>query len=133
MSTTTSVVITKQPVSTAGVTVIALGVYKKNPRGKPRMWSTPLFACLEDIPSCVFGWCFPCIFDCFVAFKMRECFCIGCCYPYSTVLMRSVVRERHNINGSLCRDVCTVYWCGPCAQCQTYREVENVRMGRITP
>ncbi|PNH09306.1 Cell number regulator 11 [Tetrabaena socialis] len=37
--------------------------------------------------------------------------------------MRRHIREKYNIKGSCCRDLCTAWWCGPCALAQETREV----------
>ncbi|XP_022099524.1 placenta-specific gene 8 protein-like isoform X2 [Acanthaster planci] len=118
-------VITTQPTT---VTVVAQGSYRF-PRGAPREWSTSVCGCCEDCGGCICGWfCFPC-YECYIASKMGENCCTPCCLCNATLVMRSYLRGRHNIQGSLSGDACTTCWCPSCVLCQISREMDNIKKG----
>ncbi|XP_072017936.1 placenta-specific gene 8 protein-like isoform X2 [Amphiura filiformis] len=103
-------------VSSQPVTMTVIDGNVNLPRGVPRDWSTPLCGCFEDIPGCLLGlFCSPCHLAC-LASDMGEPCCTACCA--GLLAMRSHFRGKHNIQGSLINDCCTVYWCGLCASCQ---------------
>ncbi|XP_021316081.1 cell number regulator 11 isoform X1 [Sorghum bicolor] len=49
---------------------------------------------------------------------------IGCQWLYGCT-KRSSMRTQYNLQESPCLDCCVHFWCGPCALCQEYRELEK--------
>ncbi|XP_043935357.1 cornifelin homolog A-like [Protopterus annectens] len=86
-------------------------------------WSSGVFDCCEDMSICLFGTFVPCILACQVAEKLDEC----CCLPYlpgTLLAMRTSIRERYHIPGTICDDWLMIYCCGYCALCQMAREMD---------
>ncbi|XP_026208934.1 cornifelin homolog A-like [Anabas testudineus] len=91
-----------------------------------RTWSTGLCDCCSDMSTCCFGfWCFCCM-QCQTASDFGWCCCVPaldyCCVV--SYLLRTSIRQRHDIPGSCCEDYCTVMWCYQCAWCQMKRELK---------
>ncbi|XP_075705653.1 cornifelin homolog [Rhinoderma darwinii] len=101
----------------------------------PNDWSSGICDCCDDMGLCCFAfWCFPC-FQCATTSNFGECLCLplldmsslGCntyC-PIISLAMRTAVRERHRIPGSIINDCCTAYWCLSCSWCQMAREIKK--------
>ncbi|XP_046855592.1 cornifelin homolog A-like [Xenia sp. Carnegie-2017] len=85
-----------------------------------RDWSTGLCSCCDDCGICCFAYCCPAIHSCVVASLAKECCCVGMYCPFA---LRTKIRLRHNIKGSICEDFCVLAWCGSCAMCQMHREL----------
>ncbi|KAG9274500.1 cornifelin homolog [Astyanax mexicanus] len=97
-------------------------------------WSSGICDCCEDMGICCFGfWCPYCLM-CNTTKKYGECMCLplvelcfGGLIPPVTYSMRSSMRERYHIQGSMCDDCCVSTCCGICAWCQIARELKYRR------
>ncbi|XP_076026311.1 cornifelin-like [Genypterus blacodes] len=104
-------------------------------------WSSGLFDCFDDTPSCCYGfWCCPC-FACSTSGKFGENSClplcdiltpallaacgIPLCVPPAAVTMRVAIRHKYGIKGSLCKDIITSCFCEWCSWCQMAREMKH--------
>ncbi|KID94436.1 putative protein family Cys-rich, partial [Metarhizium majus ARSEF 297] len=87
--------------------------------------------------NCFLSWCCPCIIFGKTAGRIdpdaetKECaifgaihLITGCGCLYNT-FKREEIRKRYNIEGSLCGDCCTSYWCMCCALTQQENEVKS--------
>ncbi|XP_018410281.1 PREDICTED: cornifelin homolog [Nanorana parkeri] len=86
-------------------------------------WNSDVFDCCDDCGICLCGTFFPICLACNVASDYGEC----CCLPVigGTVLaMRTGLRERHRIPGSICDDCVCLTFCGLCTLCQMARELK---------
>ncbi|CAI9580417.1 unnamed protein product [Staurois parvus] len=86
-------------------------------------WSTNVMDCFEDMGICLCGTFVPCILACRVATDYGEC----CCLPLvfgTTLAMRTGIRERYHIPGTICNDWVCVTFCGQCTLCQMARELK---------
>ncbi|XP_061922880.1 cornifelin homolog A-like [Entelurus aequoreus] len=99
-------------------------------------WSSGICDCFQDLNFCCFAcWCLPC-FTCKTSVDAGECLCLplldtfGIIPPITTAL-RVSVRQRYNIEGTVCNDCVYACCCGPCSWCQIAREMQ-VRSNPIT-
>ncbi|KAM7270697.1 hypothetical protein ACFE04_029911 [Oxalis oulophora] len=109
---------------------------KSNP---PVSWSTGLFGCFSDIPTCCLTcWC-PCIAfgriaeivdrgstSCGISgtlYGLIMCL-TGCSCLYSC-FYRSKLRGQYFLKESPCTDCCVHCCCEECSLCQEYRELKN--------
>ncbi|XP_039605844.1 cornifelin homolog [Polypterus senegalus] len=96
---------------------------------KPNKWNSGLFDCCEDMGICCCAfWCYPC-FMCKTVSEYGECLCLPLLdysgiHPIS-LAMRSSMRERFYIQGSICGDCCVVVCCNSCSWCQMARELKH--------
>ncbi|KAI5625869.1 plac8 onzin related protein 5 [Silurus asotus] len=92
-------------------------------------WSSGICDCCENIGDCCFAfWCFPC-FACCTAKKFGECLCLPMLDGYGlippvTLAMRSTMRQRYGIEGSICNDCIYSFFCLSCVWCQMSREMK---------
>ncbi|XP_066463248.1 cornifelin homolog [Eleutherodactylus coqui] len=89
-------------------------------------WSSDVMDCCDDMGICLCGTFVPCILGCRVASDFGEC----CCLPFlfgTTVAMRTGIRERYGIPGSICDDWVCLAFCGQCTLCQMARELKARR------
>ncbi|XP_067318072.1 cornifelin homolog [Anolis sagrei] len=87
-------------------------------------WGSDLCDCCGDMGACLCATFVPCVFACRVAEQAGEC----CCLPYlpgSLVALRTGVRERYHIEGSICSDWVVMSCCPLCGLCQLSRELNN--------
>ncbi|XP_033739636.1 cornifelin-like [Pecten maximus] len=114
----TNVVVTTQPQPGNGLMVTDFTGH--------RHWSTGLFGCFDDIPSCLLTFfCLPCM-ECKQASRIGECCCMPYCVPGGSLAMRARIRTAGGIQGSVTNDCMTLACCGPCAVCQMDRELTNM-------
>uniref|UniRef100_A0A667Z9R1 Plac8 onzin related protein 6 n=2 Tax=Myripristis murdjan TaxID=586833 RepID=A0A667Z9R1_9TELE len=115
----------------APVVTIQPTVYRPAADLKTQMWSSSLFSCCDDMGICCFGlWC-PCCLACQVTSDFGECLCLplldgltGGMIPAATMALRSTLRERYHIQGSMFDDCCIATYCYSCAWCQMARELK---------
>uniref|UniRef100_H3BZN5 Plac8 onzin related protein 6 n=1 Tax=Tetraodon nigroviridis TaxID=99883 RepID=H3BZN5_TETNG len=111
-------------------------------------WHTNLCDCLDDTSTCCYGfWCCPCL-ACTVSSRFGENACLPSCDilslslmaalgiplfgpPPAALALRSSIRNRYRIKGSICRDIATTCFCVWCSWCQMHREV-NYRRNQPT-
>lgn len=93
------------------------------PEGLNR-WSSDLFGCLDDIEVCLCGTFCPCIHCCMLADTMGECFCVPY-LPGARAAMRTSLRHRYNIQGTIASDAIVSWCCLQCALCQMARELKS--------
>lgn len=92
-----------------------------------RDWNSGVFSCLDDIGSCLMGWCCPCIQLCNISSRMGEGFLYGCCCSeIAPFTLRAKLRTEQHIQGSLCNDALLVMFCPSCVMCQMDRELKAV-------
>ncbi|XP_029932170.1 cornifelin homolog A-like [Myripristis murdjan] len=104
------------------------------PAAGSEMWSSSLFSCCDDMGICCFGmWCPHCL-ACQVSSDAGECLCLpmldgltGGMIPAATMALRSTLRERYHIRGSVFGDCCIATYCNICAWCQMARELKYQR------
>ncbi|XP_036453032.1 plac8 onzin related protein 6 [Colossoma macropomum] len=96
---------------------------------KTGQWSSGICDCCEDMSTCCLGfWC-PCCLMCNTSERFGECFClplvqISFGVPL-TFAMRSSVRERYRIQGTMFNDCCVSTCCAVCVWCQIARELKH--------
>ncbi|KAM4651456.1 cornifelin homolog [Discoglossus pictus] len=86
-------------------------------------WNSEVMDCCEDVGICLCGTFVPCILACRVASDFGECCCLPC-LGGAILAMRTGIRERHHIPGSICNDCVCLTFCGPCTLCQMARELK---------
>ncbi|XP_043101866.1 plac8 onzin related protein 6 [Puntigrus tetrazona] len=101
-------------------------------------WSSGVCDCCEDMGICCCGlWCPFCLM-CKTSEEFGECLCLpllemcfgGLLHPI-TLSMRSSMRERFHIKGSIQDDCCTVFCCHVCVWCQMARELKARRQSHV--
>lgn len=92
-----------------------------------REWNSGLFACFEDMGSCLMGLCCPCIQICSISSRMGEGFLYGCCCAnLARFTLRAKLRAEQQIQGSLCNDAILGLFCTNCILCQMDRELKSM-------
>ncbi|KAJ7304007.1 hypothetical protein JRQ81_011525 [Phrynocephalus forsythii] len=87
-------------------------------------WTSDLCDCCSDMGICLCGTFVPCVLACRVSEQAGEC----CCLPYlpgTLIALRTGVRERYHIEGSICDDWVVMACCPLCGLCQLARELNN--------
>ncbi|XP_071755227.1 cornifelin homolog A-like [Centroberyx gerrardi] len=113
------------------IVTVQPGMFRSPADLKTEMWTSSLFNCCDDMGVCCLGfWC-PCCLACQVSSDFGECLCLplvdvisGGTVPAATMAIRSTMRERYHIQGSMFDDCCIVTFCSACAWCQMAREVK---------
>lgn len=91
--------------------------------------------CTKDIKVCLWGCCVPCGSFCIQGKAIEKasdgkdgCFCpcllAACLNCIGAGINRGTIRNKLKIEGGFCGDCCVHWFCGPCASCQEYREVQ---------
>ncbi|XP_055476687.1 cornifelin [Psammomys obesus] len=86
-------------------------------------WHTGLTDCCNDMPVCLCGTFAPLCLACRISDDFGEC----CCAPYlpgGLHSLRTGMRERYHIQGSVGHDWAALTFCLPCALCQMARELK---------
>ncbi|XP_071189755.1 cornifelin homolog A-like [Salvelinus alpinus] len=106
------------------------GMFRAPADIKTGVWSSSICDCCDDMKICCFGfWC-PCCLRCQMSTDFGECFCLPLldifvnCIPAVSLALRSTMRERYRIQGTICNDCLLVAFCTPCAWCQMARELK---------
>ncbi|XP_035659817.1 placenta-specific gene 8 protein-like [Branchiostoma floridae] len=107
------VVITQQP----GITTVG---------PQRRDWSSDMCACCMDPCSCLGAFCCMPFYTCHTLTRMHENCCVGWLSCFALSAMRASFRSEHGINGDLCNDVCSSWWCSCCVLAQLSREIDYV-------
>ncbi|XP_072283196.1 uncharacterized protein [Pyxicephalus adspersus] len=102
----------------------AMGPYGGPMAFGPISWSSSLLQCCDDIPICLLGCCCSFFFPCYLSSMFGESCCLGV-LPGAMFALRTGMRERYRIPGSLLNDYCAVCCCLPCALCQMAREMKG--------
>uniref|UniRef100_A0A3Q4MUQ2 Cornifelin n=4 Tax=Pseudocrenilabrinae TaxID=318546 RepID=A0A3Q4MUQ2_NEOBR len=84
-------------------------------------WSTNACDCCEDCGICLCGTFVPCILACQVAQDSDESCCLAC-LPGALIALRTSIRNRYNIGGSVCDDWLVMACIPACGLCQMARE-----------
>ncbi|XP_044217831.1 cornifelin-like [Thunnus albacares] len=104
-------------------------------------WESGLFDCFEEVSTCCYGfWCCPCL-ACTVSNRFGENNCLPLCdilspsicaafgiplfVPPAAVSLRSAVRNKYGIKGSICKDIAASCFCVWCSWCQMHRELKH--------
>ncbi|XP_015195401.1 cornifelin homolog A-like [Lepisosteus oculatus] len=94
-------------------------------------WSTGLFDCCADMGICCLGTFCISSLECRTASEFGECCCLPWLCPISTTL-RTAIRERYRIPGSILEDFFVSLFCNVCSWCQMARELKNRRQTTTT-
>ncbi|KAM9309109.1 cornifelin homolog [Pholidichthys leucotaenia] len=86
-------------------------------------WSSSVFDCCDDCGICLCGAFVPCILEFKLAQDSGENICLPC-LPGSMLALRTSLRHRYNIEGSICGDWCMLACFPHCALCQMAREMK---------
>ncbi|KAM6910098.1 cornifelin homolog [Xenentodon cancila] len=84
-------------------------------------WSTNVWDCCDDCGICLCGTFVPCILGCKVAQDNGD----SCCLPFlpgAMIALRTSVRSKYNIGGSVCDDWVIMACLPHCGLCQMARE-----------
>ncbi|TRZ00254.1 hypothetical protein DNTS_003710 [Danionella cerebrum] len=94
-------------------------------------WGSGVCDCTDDVSECCFAcWCYWC-FACIQSRNYGEPLCFplldmcGGVIPPITMSIRSSMRQRYGIQGSMCDDCVMTTFCRPCVWCQMSREMKE--------
>ncbi|XP_061432894.1 cornifelin homolog [Lethenteron reissneri] len=98
-------------------------VQMANAQGQAQ-WSSNMMDCFQDTEICICGlFCLP-LLQCKVASDFGECFCVPM-LPGALMALRTGIRERHHIEGTVCDDFVSLWCCNHCTTCQMARELRH--------
>ncbi|XP_069559838.1 cornifelin homolog [Brachyistius frenatus] len=84
-------------------------------------WNSNVCACCDDFSICLCATFVPCILGCKVAQDNRD----SCCLPFlpgAMIALRTSMRSRYHIEGSVCDDWVVMACLPLCGLCQMARE-----------
>ncbi|CAH1248288.1 PLAC8 [Branchiostoma lanceolatum] len=90
-----------------------------------RDWSSGLGECCKDPSTCLCSFLNP-FYICQILSRMDENRCVGCFYTAALFAMRTKMREQYGIQGDMCNDACTSWFCSCCVLAQLSREIDYV-------
>ncbi|KAM8927520.1 cornifelin homolog isoform 2-T2 [Pelodytes ibericus] len=90
---------------------------------KSTEWDSGICDCCKDSGICLCGAFVPCILACRVAKDFGECCCLPCLFGTS-IALRTGIRERYHIKGTICDDCVYLTFCPCCTMCQMARELK---------
>ncbi|KAG5853339.1 hypothetical protein ANANG_G00072150 [Anguilla anguilla] len=101
---------------------------------KTNQWSSGICDCCDDMGICCHGFWSPWTLSCTTTSDFGECCCLpllDCCgggiIPPVALAMRTAMRERYNIQGTMFNDCCAAVFCTWCVWCQMARELKRHR------
>ncbi|KAK6166304.1 hypothetical protein SNE40_023033 [Patella caerulea] len=90
-----------------------------------RQWRHGTCGCFDDMSVCLLSTFFGQCYGCYMVTKADEHCCLGWCCPGYLLPLRTYVRGRLGIEGSIFNDFCAVACCGPCVMCQVAQELKE--------
>ncbi|KER21458.1 hypothetical protein T265_15090 [Opisthorchis viverrini] len=91
-----------------------------------REWTTNMFGCCEDVPRCfLVACCAPCYLCHMYKYDHEACFLP--IFGAGPILLRVKHRFKHNIRGTLLKDLCASTFCGPCVMCQLKADMDQMK------
>ncbi|XP_019751618.1 cornifelin homolog [Hippocampus comes] len=84
-------------------------------------WSSNTLDCCDNCGICLCGTFLPCILECKVAQDHGESCCLAF-LPSSSVALRTSIRHKYRIEGSVCKDWLVMACLPLCGLCQMARE-----------
>lgn len=93
-----------------------------------REWTTGMCGCFEHCASCMAAFCCFWCFNCYLSSQMDENICGPVCGSPFMVALRTRLRAVNGIEGSVCKDMCSFWFCPCCVVSQMYREMKNTSM-----
>ncbi|XP_071960652.1 uncharacterized protein [Antedon mediterranea] len=123
-------ILTQPTVAAPGIIVQSSPQYVNSADGN---WSSGLFDCCKDPVSCFGAFCCCCLYSCYLSDKLGEFFGLPCCLPgpYFITALRTKLRTKHNISGSVLSD-CLTTSCFPiCAMAQLSRHQDAASTNQI--
>ncbi|VDL28553.1 unnamed protein product [Hymenolepis diminuta] len=91
-----------------------------------RDWNSGLCQCYKDVGNCFLVAFCPLCAAGYELYKHDENPILGCCFYEVLMAFISQYRARNKIEGSLCTDCLTSYFCGPCALCRLHRDYQEL-------
>ncbi|XP_076818376.1 cornifelin homolog B-like isoform X2 [Clavelina lepadiformis] len=88
-------------------------------------WSTSMFDCFQDLPSCCLGFFCPQCLGCWIAARYNETCCLGWFGPATLVALRTKIRADNKIRGTICDDCICMSFCQQLTLCQMARELNH--------